>query len=64
MRNQNKKMSLIFPLSQDSELGDKDLNKMVGVSKAKNWKKYTTPSKLVIIGIMLFNLGIMIISGP
>ena len=50
--NQNvfKKMSfdvgVTFPLSQDLELGDKDLNyNLVEVSKAKNTKKYTTPSK-------------------
>ena len=34
-----------FPLSQDSELGDKDLNNLVEKSKAKNTKKYTTPFK-------------------
>ena len=47
VRNQNKEMSfdmaigVIFPLSQDSELGDKDLNNLVGVSKAKNTRKCT-----------------------
>ena len=49
VRNQNKKMSfdigVTFPLSQDSELGDKDLNNLVEESKAKKTKKYTTPSK-------------------
>ena len=38
-------MGVTFPLSQDSELGDKDLNNLVEESKAKNTKKYTTPSK-------------------
>ena len=34
---------------------NKDLNNLVEESKAKNTKKYTTPSKWVTIVIMLFN---------
>ena len=49
VRNQKKKCLLIwgvtFPLSQDSELGDKDLNDLVEESEVKNTKKYTTPFK-------------------
>ena len=50
-------MGVTFPLPQDSELGDKDLNNLVEESKAKN----TTTFKWVIIVIALMNLGIMII---
>ena len=61
VRNQNKKMSfdmgVTFLLSQDSELGYKDLNNLVEESKAKNTMKYTTPFKWVIIVSKIINTG-------
>ena len=37
-------MGITFPSSQDSELGDEDLNNLVQEGKEKNTKKCTMPS--------------------